>query len=184
MLAVCIEIFVLVTALSVDAFAAGFAYGVSKIKVPFRSLLIVTGASSLILALSLLLGRLAGALLPPGLTGAFGFVVLAGLGVFKFFDRTNGREAEKADKNRDQVVSPAEALALGAALSVDSLAAGIGAGALFVPIPAAFLTSVLVGGAALLLGEGLGGFLSARFRSSFSWVSGCLLLLLAFLKLL
>ena len=132
-----LEILLLVTALSVDAFAAGFAYGVSKIKVPFLSVLIVSGVSSLTLAVSLFLGGVAGSLIPQGLTRQFSFVLLFVLGVVKLFDRSRHDEAEAANKNQDDLVSPGEALTLGAALSLDSVAAGIGAGVAASRIPAA-----------------------------------------------
>ncbi len=178
------EILILVTALSVDAFAAGFVYGVSKIKVPFLSVTIVTGISGLILAASLLAGNLVSSLLPGNVTGYFSFLLLFVLGLTKLFDRSRHDEAETADKNKDAVLSPTEALTLGAALSIDSLAAGIGAGIPVSCIFAAFVSSLFVGALAILLGSFLGGLISSRCRSNLCWVSGVLLILLAFMKLL
>ena len=100
------EILILVTALSVDAFAAGFVYGVSKIKVPFLSVIIVTAISSLILVVSLLAGSLVSRLLPGNVTEYFSFLLLFILGLVKLFDRTRHEEAETADKNKDAVLSP------------------------------------------------------------------------------
>ena len=53
----------LVTALSADAFAAGLAYGAEDIRLPAVSLLTASAVSSLILAVSLLTGGLAGGIL-------------------------------------------------------------------------------------------------------------------------
>ena len=179
-----LEISVLVTALSVDSFAAGFTYGVSKIKVPFASVAILTGISSLTLAASLLAGSAVCSLIPERLTGQFSFLLLFVLGLVKLFDRSKHNEAEEANKNKDDLVSPAEALTLGVALSIDSVAAGIGAGILTEHIPAAFAASFLVGALAVMSGSYLGRIISARCSSNLCWVSGCLLLLLAFMKLL
>ena len=178
-----LEILLFVTALSVDAFAAGFAYGVSKIKVPFLSVLIVSGVSSLTLAVSLFLGGVAGSLIPQGLTRQFSFVLLFVLGVVKLFDRSRHDEAEAANKNQDDLVSPGEALTLGAALSLDSVAAGIGAGVAASRIPAALTASALVGALAVVSGTHLGRLISAHCRSNLCWVSGLLLILLALMKL-
>ena len=178
-----LEILLLVTALSVDAFAAGFSYGVSKIKVPFLSVLIVSGVSSLTLAVSLFLGSVAGSLIPQELTQQFSFVLLFVLGVVKLFDRSHHDEAETANKNQDDLVSPGEALTLGTALSLDSVAAGIGAGVAASRIPAAFTASALVGALAMVSGTYLGRLISARCRSNLCWVSGLLLILLALMKL-
>lgn len=178
------EILLLVTALSVDAFAAGFVYGVSKIKVPFASIIVVTGISSLILVCSLLAGNLVSSLIPGNLTQYFSFLLLFVLGLTKLFDRSQHNEAETADKNKDAFVSPAEALTLGAALSIDSLAAGIGAGIGSAYIPLAFLVSFLIGALAIVTGSCLGGLISSHCRSNLCWVSGVLLILLAFMKLM
>ncbi len=179
-----LEILLLVTALSVDAFAAGFVYGVSKIKVPPLSIIIVTAISSLILVCSLLAGSLVSRLLPGNIPQHFSFLLLFILGLVKLFDRTSHNEAETADKNKDAILSPTEALALGAALSIDSLAAGIGAGIPAASIPTAFLASFLIGALAVLLGSILGRLISSHCRSNLCWVSGVLLILLAFMKLL
>ncbi len=178
------EILILVTALSVDAFAAGFVYGVSKIKVPFLSVIIVTAISSLILVVSLLAGSLVSRLLPGNVTEYFSFLLLFILGLVKLFDRTRHEEAETADKNKDAVLSPTEAFALGAALSIDSLAVGIGAGIPSSYIPTAFLASAWIGALAVLLGSLLGRLIASHCRSNLCWVSGVLLILLAFMKLL
>lgn len=177
------EIFLLVTALSVDAFAAGFAYGVSRIRVPLASLLIVSGISSLTLACSLMVGEVVGRLIPQNLTRQFGFVLLFVLGLVKLFDRSRHNEAEAANKNQDDLVSPGEALTLGAALSLDSIAAGIGAGVGVAWIPAAFAVSALIGSLVMTSGVWLGRLISAHCRSNLCWVSGILLILLALMKL-
>lgn len=184
MLSFLVEMLLLVTALSVDAFAAGFVYGVSKIKVPFVSVLIVTGVSSLILAGSLLAGNLVSSLIPGNLTQYFSFMLLFVLGIIKLFDHSGHEEAEAADRNRDAFVSPGEAFALGAALSVDSLAAGVGAGIQMNQIPAAFLASFAAGVLAIPLGTRLGRLIAAHCRSNLGWLSGILLILLAFMKLM
>ncbi len=178
------EILLLVTALSVDAFAAGFVYGVSKIKVPLASIIVVTGISSLILVCSLITGNLISRLIPGNLTQYFSFLLLFVLGLAKLFDRSRHDEAETADKNKDAFVSPTEAFTLGVALSIDSLAAGIGAGIGSAYIPVAFLASFLIGALALIAGSWLGGLISSRCRLNLCWISGVLLILLAFMKLL
>ena len=179
-----LEILVLVTALSVDAFAAGFSYGVSKIKVPFLSVLIVAGVSSLTLAGSMLAGNMISSLIPGGLTRQFSFLMLFVIGIVKLFDRSRSDAAEAANKNQDDLVSPGEALMLGAALSLDSIAAGIGAGVAVSRVPAAIAASALVGVLAMVSGSSLGRLISSHCRSNLCWVSGLLLILLALMKLM
>ena len=92
------------------------AYGAEDIRLPAVSLLTASAVSSLILAVSLLTGGLAGGILPAGLVKGSGFLILAVLGVWKLCERPGGKSAAEADKNRDRLVSPAEALALGCLL--------------------------------------------------------------------
>lgn len=186
----------LVTALSADALAAGLAYGAGGIRLPPASLAAASAVSSLVLGLSLLAGRLAGVSLPAGTVKIFGFLLLALLGIWKLAARSGGKKAEEADKNKDRLVSLSEALALGAALSADSLAAGVGAGALNMPLLPAVAASFAAGAAAFAGGGRLGRALCGRSRDCArvssgpakrvdpERISGFLLLILAFLKLL
>lgn len=180
----------LVIALSVDSFAAGLAYGAGGIRMPAVSLLTASAVSSLVLAFSFLLGGMAGGSLPEGAVKAFGFLTLSAIGVWKLFDGSGGESAQSADRNRDRLVSPAEALTLGAALSADSLAAGIGAGALAMPLIPAVTASFAAGSAALFLGCRLGHRMAGMSKSqslggrAAGRVSGLLLLILAISKLM
>lgn len=176
------ELLLLVTALSVDTFAAAFSYGVSKIRIPPFSLLIVSAISSLVLMLSMLAGLAASCFLPIGLAKELSFLVLFVIGLVKLFDRSRHQEAEEANKNQDDLLSSMEALVLGAVLSVDCAVAGLGAGTAAEQIPAAFFLSLLISMLTIAAGSSLGRLISARSRSNLCWVSGVLLILLAFMK--
>lgn len=183
MLEFILEIFLLVTALSIDAFAAGFAYGVSRTKIPLSSLCILTSISSLILSFSLLAGNLLTGLLTPGQTCDISFVILLLLGITKLFDHSCCDQADKADKDQNKLLSPVEAVSLGFALSIDSAAAGIGAALPPTHIPAAIAASFFMGIFAILGGSFLGRKISCYVQKNLCWISGALLILLAFLKL-
>ena len=59
-----LAVFLLVTAVSADAFAASFAYGMGGIRIPAASLAVITGVSTAMLLLSLLLGGVLRPFLP------------------------------------------------------------------------------------------------------------------------
>lgn len=183
MLSFILEIFLLVTALSVDAFAASFAYGVSRTRIPFSSLCILASISSLILAFSLLTGNLLTGFLTSNQTRYISFIVLFLLGLTKLFDHSCCTQAGKADKDKDKLLSPTEAVSLGLALSIDSAAAGIGAALLPSHIPAAIVASFFMGIFAILGGSFLGKAISSYIQKNLCWISGVLLILLAFMKL-
>lgn len=183
MLQIIIEIFVLVTALSVDAFAASFAYGMNRIRIPAASMMIITAISSITLALSLLSGHLLIGLIPHHLTREISFAILFILGLIKLFDHSCSKQADRANKDHDNLLSPMESLSLGAALSIDSIAAGIGAGIVPAYIPLTISACFLVGILAILAGCTLGKAMSVRFDANLCWISGMLLIALAFMKI-
>lgn len=176
------EILVLVTAVSMDAFAAAFAYGVSKIKMPFLSAVIVSGISALVLFIALIAGSYLGSFLPAGFTGQLSFIILFVLGLIKLFDRSGKKEAEEANSNGDNLLSSAEAVALGAALSLDSVAAGIGAGVASMHIAGIVGATLVVNTLMMLLGCRLGKVISGRIRANLAWISGVMLMVLAFVR--
>ena len=82
-----------------------------------------------------------------------------------------------------EVLSPREALPLGLALSLDSAAAGIGAGAASLPFFATTLLGLLCSLGAVTAGAFLGRRLSRHISLDPSWLCGLLLMGLALLKL-
>ncbi len=183
MTAIILEIIVLAAALSVDTFSASFAYGMGRIRIPAASIGILAAISSLTLAVALLAGNLLSGLLPQSLTNDISFLILFILGIIKLFDKSCKKQAEQANKDKDNILSPAEAFPLGAALSIDSVAAGIGAGVSPAHIIATILATFLMGIAAILGGSFLGRAVSRHSDANLCWISGVLLIVLAFMKL-
>lgn len=200
----------LVAAPSVDAFVASLAYGTDKIKIPALSILVISGVCTGILGVSLAAGKLIQPLLPPHLIGGICFSILCVLGVIKLFDSAvksfirrhqSGQkrlsfqlfdlrfilqiyvDSTAADQDRSRSLSPAEASSLAFALSIDGLAAGLGAGLTEgSPVPT-IIVSLLVTALAVAVGGLVGRKLAEKLSFDLSWLSGALLIILAFLKL-
>lgn len=204
------EASVLSLALSLDAFVASFAYGSGKIKIPFSSALVLDLICTAILTLSLLAGTVVRQWIPPDLTIGICFSILMLLGLCKLLDsgikafirrhsslkkeiRFNlssisfvlklYADPEKADIDQSKVISPKEAASLAVALSLDGLAVGFGAAFGSLNLWAAMLCSLIANALAVLLGSRLGNRAAAKLPVDFSWVSGVLLIFLAFAKL-
>jgi putative sporulation protein YtaF len=201
-----LEALLLALASSIDALTAGFSCGVEKVKIPLRSLFIIAGICSSTLTASLWLGNLLAPVFSAGLAQGLGAGILVLLGVYKLFDslvkgwiRRKEREFHfrilhmrcilkiyadpaKADWDSSRKLSPGEAAALAATLSVDGLAAGFGAGlGMGNPLLAGIL-SLACSAAAVFLGSRMGLSLSAHFRSGGEWISGIALILLGISK--
>lgn len=205
------EAFCIAAALSADAFVTGFSYGTDRIKIPCLSVLVIDIVCSLMIGITLLIGSYIRPYIPDSLTTAICFVILFLLGMTKLLDgitkaliRKYGAissnikfslgsfrfvlslyaNPECADTDHSKTISPKEAAALAAVLSLDGCAAGFGAALGNVNGPAVFFCSLLTEASALLSGMALGKRAADRLSFPVSWLGGCILLILALFKLL
>ena len=204
------ESIIIAIALSTDAFIASFAYGSNKIKIPFSSMQVIAFICTGILGISLLLGTSLKPYLPGDLLKIGSFLILFLLGIFKLMDNiikaiinkhaiidkqikfslfsinfilnvyANPKEA---DLDESKTLSPREALSLAVALSLDSLAAGFGAALGNVNILAIIICSFIFSMISIKSGAFIGNKISDKVPFQLSWLSGILLISLAFLKL-
>jgi len=199
----------LTAALSADAVAACFAYGVEKISIPPRSAAAITLICSSLLVLAMLSGAVAAPLFPNSAACSIGFVAMLVLGIVKLFDSAiksfikRHSELDKrlrfrfsglrfiihiyanprdADSDRSRTLSVGESAALAVALSADGIAAGFGAGLAGFNIPAAALASLLICPVAIGGGCRLGNSAANIIDRDLSWVGGAMLILLAVLR--
>lgn len=200
----------LVGALSIDAFVASFAYATSKIKIPFKSALIINVVSTTILGIALFFGNIVSRFIPSIFTTSICFTLLLMLGLAKLFDSTlkallgtRGSltrnyefkvsdfrfflkvyiDNTAADVDHSLILSPKESFSLALALSLDGLAAGFGAGLVSANFFQIILFSLIVNIVAILGGCFIGNKIAEKTELNLSWLSGVTLILLAFLKL-
>lgn len=205
------QAFFLVLALSLDTFTAGVALGTQKIMVPFRSVLAISLTCSASLWIAISLGGWIGNWISPRTGAVIGCVILVMMGSVRLFDgvikellrrccenkegmvfyRKNLKiflqvcvDSAQADFNRSQSLSVPEAISLAAALSVDGLAAGVGAGILDVSHWLIFLIAMLINLFAVHLGCRTGIRFSRKHEQDISWVAGDLLIVLGLIKLI
>jgi len=174
------EALLLASALSLDAFAASFAYGSRKIKIPFKSVNVINFICSAITGISLLAGTVLRHYIPGWLTAVVSFTILFILGIAKLLDsftksiiRKNKNlnkkvnftmfnlkfilhlyaDPECADIDESKILSPAEAASLAVALSLDGITVGLGAAIGNINGVAVFICSLITGAAAILSGS-------------------------------
>lgn len=197
----------LVTALSVDSFVAGFAYGTGKLKIPFSSAVILNVICSGVLGIALLAGSAVQKVLPISVTKIICFLILFLLGFAKLFDSSikacirKQKDIHKkisfsilhlrfilnvyadpkaADFDDSHSLSAKEAVSLGTALSLDGLAVGIGAAMGNLNCALVVILSFITGMVAVLAGGLIGNHIAKKTSLDLSWLSGLLLLILAF----
>ena len=204
-----LEAIVLVVALSTDAFVASFAYGSNKIKIPFLSAQIINIVCSFILGFSLLIGNTIRQYIPVGWTPIICFGILFILGIIKLLDSTiksfikkHGNlkhkikfsmfsvhfilqvyaTPEEADRDYSKILTAGAAVSLAIALSLDGLAVGFGAALGEINVLQVVLFSLIFGTIAVQLGCWIGNKVAEKIPFNLEWLSGVLLIILAFLK--
>ncbi len=205
-----LESVIFATALSTDSFIASLAYGSNKIKIPFLSVLVIAFICTGILGISLLLGTFIKAYIPGEILKLISFIILLLLGITKLMDNivkmiidkytTINREfkfsifsinlilniyanPKEVDLDKSKSISPKEAFSLALALSLDSLAAGVGAALGSVNVLAVIVSSLILSIVSIKSGELIGKKISDKAPTQISWLGGVLLITLAFFRL-
>ncbi len=205
-----IEAIILASALSLDSFVASFAYGNNKIKIPFLSVQVINTVCSSILGMSLLVGSIVRQYIPSWLTTSLCFTILFILGIVKLLDSITKSiirkyssvereikfsmlnfkfilqlyaDPEDADVDQSKTISLAEAFSLAIALSLDGLAIGFGVAIGNINVLLVFIFSLFTGFIAIKLGCYIGNKFAKSLNFDLSWISGFILIILAFLKL-
>ncbi|XJZ26443.1 sporulation membrane protein YtaF [Bacillota bacterium Lsc_1132] len=206
------SLLLLAFALSLDSFSVGFTYGLRKMVMPFKSVLIIASCSALSMLLAVSIGHGLASVLSPRITSSLGGIILMVLGagvVIQFFRPEKDKDLQKhektivnfeirslglvinilkkpmaADFDQSGTITGIEALMLGFALSLDSFGAGIGAAMLgFSPIYLAAAVAIM-SSLFVLLGIKSGSLLY-RFEwiQKFTFLPGILLILIGIWKL-
>lgn len=205
-----LEAAVLASSISLDSFAAGFAYGSNRISIPFSSVQIISFICSSIVGISLLFGSIVKNYIPSWLTPCICFIILFIMGSIKLVDgimknfiRRHANlerkvefsmfsirciialyaDPEESDFDKSKSISATEAVSLSLALSLDGLAVGFGAAMGNVNGLAVFLWSLVTNTVFILSGCYAGQKIAHRLRFNLSWVGGAILIAVAFLKL-
>ncbi len=209
-LAIFLESLLLALTISLDIFVCSFAYGTNKVKIPVIWIIMISSVSTGILAASLFFGSLLSGIIPEGITHIICFTVLFILGMIQLTRSITESYAKKhpdylknalfsrfplnlilnskaktkdAEKTSTKTMSFSEAFSLSIALSLDCLAVGIGTGIGNHNATQIIISTFVIGILALVTGHFFGTKIAGKFRFSLSWLSGAILIILAFLKM-
>ncbi|APF26942.1 putative sporulation protein YtaF [Clostridium sporogenes] len=206
-----IESLLLVLAVSLDAFVASIAYGTNKIKIPFISATIINIVCSSVLGVSLFLGSVIKKFIPVKITSIISFIILCLFGIYYLFDsmvknyvkknRDSNKKLKikfsdlsfiidicidetKADVDHSKILSPKEALYLSTALSLDSLAIGLGSSLGNVNYMQIIILSLISDFVFVYAGAFVGRKFVEKSKFSLSWLSGIILIVLAVMRII
>ena len=175
--------------LSLDALTAGFAYGCTGIKIPFRSVVVINLVCTALLGAALFAGSLASGIIPHFVGVLLCFWTLLIIGVVKLVQGLKPLDCDKSDKSdksevKTTILKSGEAAIIAAALSLDGVAAGFGAALGGVNIAVMLIVSLAAHMIAVPLGCEIGARISRKIRFNITWIGGVVIILLAFTKLL
>jgi len=204
-----LEILLLVLSVSIDSFIASISYGSSKIKIPIISALIVDIISSSMLGFSLIFGSFIQNYISINTAKLISFMILFFLGFYRLFEGLlksyiNNKTKDspplqfklldlnfvlqvyanetKADIDKSKVLSYKEAIYLSVALSLDSIAVGFGSSLILINYIQVFIVSIIIGLLVIIFGSLLGKKFAEMTNLNLSWLSGAMLIILAFLR--
>lgn len=182
---------------NLDGFVIGISYGIKQIQIPLRSNILIGVVTACGTLLSMLLGRQITPLIPDWATAAFGSGVLLLMGLFciigfvkkqlQFQKETEWpqKNPEKFDKNCSKEIELLEAVALGAALSLNNIGLGIGGSITGLPVLSTSIGSFCCSLLFLFLGNRIGnGWISKLIGKYAEPISGVIILLLGLWELL
>ncbi|MED1469327.1 MULTISPECIES: sporulation membrane protein YtaF [Bacillus] len=206
------SLLLLALALSLDSFSVGFTYGLRKMVMPVKSVLIIASCAGLSLLLAVSIGHGLAKILSPSITAGLGGFILIALGagvIYQYFRPEKEKEVQKqektivnfeirslglainilkkpmsADFDQSGTITGIEALALGFALSLDSFGAGIGAAMLgFSPYYLAIAVAIM-SPSFVLFGIKIGTFFHKyEWIQKFTFLPGVMLILIGIWKL-
>jgi len=204
-----IQTLVLVFALGIDALVCSFSYGVNKIRIPKRSMVMINVITTVLLGLGIILARFMGEFLPPVAVYILSFSILFILGLSKIFEgaikamikRNKGSrdfnfslfnmgfvlqifaQYELADVDESKELSLSEAIPLAFAVGFDGLSVGLSVGLMQLDVSLLLVMAFFVGLICVWLGDFFGRKLSKQLTFDFSIISGLILIGIAVFNL-
>lgn len=201
------DMILLVVATGCDSFLMSIAYGVEGIRIPFKACVLIAFCGTFCLGISFLLASVLTNVLSVETGKYISFTILFILGITNLFQVQVKHYVKKhkaqpliirfkeisfvidifldetqADADQSKELSLKEAMYLGIALSIDSLASGLAFGIGLRDVRIVLLLSFIAGICIICIGSFLGKHISSFVNFDISWISGCMLLVLAFLR--
>ncbi len=207
-----IALLLLAFAVSLDSFTVGLTYGVRKVTIPTRSLIIILFCTFFILMLAMGIGSIIELFISYDAAERLGGMILIGIGIWVLYQfitsqkNTAGTGKEykviefeikpfsiiikilkkpmEADFNKSGNISSIEAFFLGIALSLDAFGAGIGAALIDLP-PILFPIAITISSMCfILVGINIGKIIkNTRWMKSLTVLPGLALIALGLFKM-
>jgi len=176
---ICYAVLLFAAACNLDTVILAMGYAVRGVRVSAGQALMIGGVTTLVTWLSLLLGDAAALVLPEGLAGVLGGLVLVGIGLWFMLDWLGHPPCGEHGEAEKGIQSVWGCVSLAAALAVNNAGIGVAAGVSGVSAGWAAIGNFVVTLGALALGRLLGDRLTGRMLDRYALpLSGLLLIIL------
>lgn len=181
-----LQIAAISVSLSIDALGIGISYRLKGVTIPASAKIVIGLVSALIMWLSLSAGNRMLQIFPEKVMTLFGMAVLCLIGLAFIRNSLFGEKGKTYDFDQSKKIETGEAILLGAALSADSVSAGIatavlGLSSIWIPVMVGLMQMAF-----LYLGSVLMERCSLTHKKAQEKIcgvfSGCLLILIAVLR--
>lgn len=170
--------------LAIDVFLIGFNYGVSKIKVPFVSIVSITLINFIVIGFGVVISYFCSGFISEKVLEYISIGLLFILGVFNLIKvLKNCNKDENLDKNNDKILSPYECLFLALILTPDGFSASLGCGGDKVNCVTFIIIFVITTFFAIFISTVLGYKLSRKIKLNLKWLSPVFLIFYSIFKL-
>lgn len=199
-------VILLIFCLSFDVLLASFSYGIDKIKIPLKSIILMNLIITILFVTSNFFGELISLYVEQSVLNIISFFILFVLSLCNFFKysikkyflKLNNKkftlyninfimqvavDSTLADSDNSKILSLKEAISLGVALSLDGITVALSIGFFFNNYIILFLTSFVITISMFIIGNILGCKFSKKMDINLSWLSGIIFLILAITKI-
>ncbi len=207
-----ISLLILAFAVSLDSFSVGLTYGLRKMLIPFKSIVVIACCSAIALITAMAIGQFSIKFLDPRLAESLGGIILIFLGawvLYQFFRPEKAKDIlphEKtiinfeikslglvinilqkpmsADFDKSGTITGVEALMLGIALSLDAFGAGIGAAMIGYSAYSLAFAAAIMSSLFIIMGLRVGKlFANSGWIQKLTFLPGVLLILIGIWKI-
>lgn len=181
-----LQIILLSVSFSIDALGIGVSYALRGVRIDIRAKAAVGVITAVIMGAAVAAGESLGRLFPESAVSLAGAGLLIVMGGFLLFRNLFPGKETEFDRDSSRHIDVREGILLGAALSVDSVSAGIAAaatginGLFLAPAVGMMQTILLIAGECMICRWGIGRRMNQRVCMQ---VSGALLILIGIVRL-
>lgn len=188
-----LSVFLFSLSANIDSFTVGLAYGISGIRIDYKSNLLIAIITSLGTFISMAIGLFIKEFISSRILSLIGCILLVSLGILIIVKSFENRkldeentsysdilvEHQKKDENEIVYIDIKESIALGLALSLNNFGLGIGASTIGINIYLTTIVTFILSILCILFGVKLGKkYLSKRLKQYADVISGLIIIFL------